>query len=166
MCLIVKKENFEIKVAEKDIKCFKIMDKVDVSTFRSMYLNFTYKFQNYKEQDFSEAVTNDLENVRKVGFTDDVGFSLYSPDLLCALKKAYRRKKFDEYYCFGYGGFHSYRELSKCDVYGTGFIGVECIIPKGSRYIEGIDATDDKKAYFSEEITIVREINFGNQSIR
>lgn len=160
MCLIVKKENFEIKVAEKDIKCFKIMDKIDDFTFRSMYLNFTYKFRNYKEQDFSEAVTDDLENARMVGFTEDVGYYLFRPDSFRVPIKAYKGQKFEEYYCFGYGGFHSYRELSKCDIYGTGFVGVECIIPKGSRYIEGVDATDSKKSYFSDEITIVREIKF------
>lgn len=156
MCLVVDKEKFEVKVAEKDIKCFKIMDKIDKWSFISMYQNFTYRFQHYKEFDFAKTVEH-LSLALRYGFSHQGEFYLYkSIDYI----DVFMLPNVKEYYSFGKGGFHSFADLEKSDVYGMGFVGVECIIPKGSRYIEGLDAIENKKAYFSEEITIVREVKF------
>jgi hypothetical protein len=62
------------------------------------------------------------------------------------------------YYCYG-GGIHTFKRLSSAKRYSrTGDVIFECIIPKGTEYVEGTTTISVKHAaYVSRGIRIIRE---------
>lgn len=157
MCLYIKKEDFKVKTATEDIKCYKIVDKVVDGVYCSMYQGFSYRQGSHYKEKFSLSVENP-EN--KFGISRPNGeYEIYRT-------KAFPQglygfdAEIDKVFVFGKNGFHAFKDIEKKDVYGTGFVAIECIIPKGSRYVEGIDLAENKPAYFCEEIRVRDEIKF------
>lgn len=158
MCLYVSSAKFEVKVATEDLKCYKIMDKIDENHFESMYKKYRYSkgLTNNQSEQFSNAIDETLKKGTAVKIDrDGFVYHVYTKDMIGSFIANH-----EEVYCFTDGGFHSFTDLSAEDVYGMGFVGVECVIPKGSRYVVGYDYVEKKQAYFSESIRVVGEKRF------
>lgn len=165
MCLYIKKTDFEVKVATEDLKCYKLMDRgPEKAYYISEYQRFVYKNgEQYKQSDeFSAAVENP-----KDAFGVIVHCGLFLCESITEIATRFGLENVDviEYNSLGGGGFHSYESVSKWDIfYGDkvidDYVAVECIIPKGSRYVVGYDTLMDRTAFYSEEIIIVGEKRF------
>lgn len=158
MCLYIKKEDLKVKVATEDIKCYKLMlHSAETNFYYSMYQGFGYRVGCPYKENFDAAIKYPVERFHIVNEMGE--HCLYQH--LENLKFLYGQDvNYDEGYSFGSGGFHSFKETEKEDFEGCNYYVIECVIPKGSRYIEGIDLTENKGAYFSEEILIIGEIKF------
>jgi len=107
--------NNKIKVAKKDIVCYKSVLKIGEKTLRSSVIGFTYILGRLYKRPFTKTIKD------KVKYRDHLSG----------------------------GGFHSYRyKTSASNSYEV----VRCIIPKGSKYVLGVQGFAYQ--YFSEAIII------------
>lgn len=142
MCLYV--NNKKVRVAKKDIVCYKIVIKERKKWIYRIFHKPTYRAPFY---------FNYIYQLKKL---NDLGKSLYvaiSPEELCGVV---------------HEGFHSFvdiqdakRMLSEsCYRYNKGWTIVQCVIPKGAEYVKGtIDLSENSPAsYVSDEIICVKEV--------
>lgn len=159
MCLYIKKTDFEVKVATEDIKCYKLMERGLGKTYISEYQRFVYKTgEHYKQNDeFSAAVEKPND-----AFAAIIRVGLFVCDSMSEIEKRFGLENVDviDYNSLGKGGFHSFENVEKCDLYSLDYVAVGCIIPKGTRYVVGYDYLMDRTAFYSEEIIIVGEKRF------
>lgn len=120
MCLIVKKGT-PIKIAEEDIVCYKKLDiyKVkDGMKLKSPYQYFVYKLG--EEYRTSFGIEENIELGKNAWWADS--------------RTEYFYKLFPLQNLMAYNqGFHSYK---KDEIRNWERPNVECIIPKGSQYVE------------------------------
>lgn len=130
-------KDINIKVAEKDIVCYKIVNK-DIQSFNDIMTGKKKIFTTYYGIVFGKTYCH-IYNSRHVDLKFEEFIDQYS------YKKRYRVV----------GGYHSYRTKEWIKVPDEpGIVLVECIIPKGTKYIE-----DDFGMYYvSETIRIVKEL--------
>lgn len=149
MCLHCNKQ--QIKIAETDIECYKVIEerkstidynydlilnialkKYNISIFGFKYVTPYYRFpvifnKEFYDDEFYESVLD--------GFDDG---------------------EYDDRFVFGHHMFHSFVTKPDSFLLIAEPVFAKCIIPKGSRYIEGVDDCG-KKCYGSEKI-IYKEI--------
>lgn len=129
MCFLRKFE--PIKIADSDITCYKVVTPSFSSplTYVSLYRGFKYEVNKLYEK--SVIFKTECKGVYATGF--------------------------------GSAGFHSYIYLSSESLYNDLIQDraclIECVIPKGSLYIQGIDSCSSP-SYLSDKIIIKKEISF------
>lgn len=152
MYLYIKDE--KVKVAEKDIICYKVLKNKKVSF--SFSPTGTILCTPVNSKVISESILNgdyDLcaEGVQKIYKAEDSDEYLIDEGYIhtCAdkesLKELYLRYvSYSEHYC------------------AKDFLVYECIIPKGTRYYEGVyshETYNSRAAYASEKIRFINNMN-------
>ena len=149
MCLYCRPQ--PIKTAENDIVCYKVVERVKDS-------------YNYHD----DGIYNN--SLRKYNLSrSEVKYATPYYPFPVVLNKEYYEEDFhncvagsfsmgDEYdgYSFGPHMFHSFSILPKQYVCVESPVFVKCVIPKGSKYIEGVD--DGMKLCYGSEKIIYKEI--------
>ena len=151
MCLITKQS--DAKIASKDITCYKVLLK-----YGNVYISPCKHFAFFQNQPNPNKVFNAeksywLENFPnddlKPNYIDDEGnFSLLPVS-----------------YELNYGFFHMYKdyesalkELKNDIVTLEPSIIFECVIPKGSRYYEGVTALYSVPSIASDKLKIIKQL--------
>lgn len=139
MCLY-SKEN-KLKVADQDIVCYKLLDKMEGVGYKSPIMGFPIP-QGVINGKLPYIAMNNKPKEIKSDYTSSVGnLFQYGPGLIHTLK--HQPKKI-----IGYDkSSHLQEEL------------FECIIPKGTKYVEGAD-TSMCESYASEKIIFKRKTEF------
>jgi len=138
MCLY-SKEN-KLKAADQDIVCYKLVDKMEGVGYKSPVMGFHIPqgVINGKLPYIAEQSSKDNEN-----------------DYTCSIGNLFQ---------FGPGLIHTFKHQPKeIRYYGEGSQVnaklFECIIPKGTKYVEGVD-TSMYESYASEKIFFKRKTKF------
>lgn len=124
MCLVITKFN-KLKVAQEDIKCYKILFSFCPDMFWAPYQNFTYELEKIYSTNMS--VTYDCNTIG-LSFLRYIFYNFFS-DILDV-------KGVNQ-------GFHSFVNLKDAikgrnkDIDYKRLVVCECIIPKGSKYYKG-----------------------------
>lgn len=131
MCMYINSERFYKRTAKEDIVCYKsVKNSNDEETVRAVYYFFKYRIgRTYRKRKVVKPKRS----------------RVYLPN-------AFRVDN---------GFFHSYKYLgpAKVDTYRfPDRLVVQCIIPKGSKYYEGKDISNEE-CYCSTAIRIVKAIN-------
>lgn len=122
MCLIVHKDT-EIKIAKEDITVYKMV-KLHNENYVTPYLFFLYK----KDKIYSISKSLCLSDKKGPGFD--------RRELIIVSKSLIPKKDLR----WIYEGFHfSFTKIRLYDCYYIDSRIIKCIIPKGSKYIVGID---------------------------
>ena len=139
MCLVVKEET-PIKIAEKDIICYKTVEKSD-KEYESSIQKFIYKpYTTYSDNSLEKKII-----IQSCIYADNIAYHKYSrgvednPSLYRVVEK----------------GFHSYKSINRIpNHYPIAQRTIKCTIPKGAEYIE-----DETELIVSNKIKIHRIIN-------
>lgn len=140
MCLTLT-EKSEIKVAEEDIVCYKVVRRLCSGFYRSEYYGYLYE----------------------TGILDKSAFGNITITTRPCIT-TYRSANFNQQVIAGYEqvverGFHSF--TCKEDAYkyrysAVSYVVVKCIIPKGANYIEGM--CSEYPNYVSNKIICLGEV--------
>lgn len=143
MCLDLKKGNSRIKIAQEDIVCWKWLRLCKDGKLFSPYQNTRY-YLNDRMKD-TERVDRRVTSIRGVNITHM---------LSCGCFHTFKNKEDAEMFSVMNGW------LSSCGVV------VKCIIPKGSKYYEGIFQSfgfETVDSYASKELITTVEISPGDK---
>lgn len=141
MCLVITKFN-KLKVAQEDIKCYKILFKFErcPDVLMAPYQNFNYKLGKTHSTNISVSYNC---NTFRLSFFRYMFYNLF--DKFLDVKGVNQ-------------GFHSFVNLKDAikernsDVDYKRLVICECIIPKGSKYYKGVYSNYD--GYASDSIKI------------
>lgn len=125
MCLHLKKSQYKIKIAKKDLVCYKM-----------------FYFKNYNTKDIKDGITGVVRTYYKYKFNEINNTEL---DSLNNVKR---------YGIVNYG-FHSYnykKDILSDEKNWAWHIIVKCIIPKGSEYYNGYNPEYDSDRYKRIEV--------------
>ena len=132
------KLNEQIKTTEKDIVVYKLLYVPNKGTIKALFNTYEYHLNKLNEE--LRFLNETIKNLNNKKGCIDIGFHSFVKK-----KDAFKFRK----------GFN-FGEYSSLKVY-------KCIIPKGSKYIEGeyIDTTVHKvfKNIVSDKIIIIKKVN-------
>ena len=153
MCLRLKSETYnKPKVANKDIVCYKVLSRVTNPFYVDDENTPEEPINHYYTPWMWTPVPQEVIDGKAPLMPVDKrpSFEIYQSHMLSEDKP--------HYYCAG-GGIHTFKQLGSAKRYsGTGNVIFECIIPKGTEYVEGTTAMRLKHAaYVSRGIRIIRE---------
>ena len=142
MCTICNAAEFERKIAETDIPCYKFM-RFEDGEYYTPYYNMQMKI--------GERYDNKGEEIIK--------------DEVLSLKIWWR--DWNKYKEIKQGFFHSFVDYYSADYYAQlfnknkagnfGFYIIECVIPKESQYIVGFDLENNLTTYSSKSIVLKKK---------
>lgn len=133
MCLVVIKGT-PIREAEEDIICYKQIDITETG-----YYSMVQRFQYFLGLLYSEHLEKDNKRtISEYSYADLIASDLFISQLASITSFDFRHSFYDwediEPYCdFYLKGFHSYKRNDRNRQRKPN---VECIIPKGSKYVE------------------------------
>lgn len=144
MCMVCNTTDFQRKVAEEDIHCYKIM-RYQHGEYYTPYLDMQMEIGTRYDNRDEEDIKSSLKDY-------DIWF-----------------RNWKEYVKIKSGFFHSYVNYESADYFAKQFNanklqGVKyhvfyCVIPKGCVYIEGVEFCHNQPTYASKSI-ILKEIVF------
>lgn len=138
MCLVVLKTTEE-QIAEEDLICYKRLNYPRGKIIKSLHKGFEYVLGVLYTQQFSSHVLTGPCGTEKVYCADAKSYNVYHKKPFILLK-VYQE------------GFHSYIDRKRAGHCYQDEIIVECVVPKGTKYIK------DSTGLMCSEAIILMEI--------
>lgn len=143
MCTICNATEFERKIAETDIPCYKLM-RFENGQYYTPYYNMQMEIGMRYDNKDDEVITDGVKSV-KIWWGD-----------------------WDKYKEISQGFFHSYINYASADYYvqlfnkyrieTVEFHIIKCVIPKGTEYIAGFDINHSQPVYVSKSIVLQKKV--------
>lgn len=143
MCTICNAAEFERKIAETDIPCYKVM-RFEDGEYYTPYYNMQMKIGERYDNKGEEIITDEVLNL-KIWRGDRNKYK--------EIRQGFFHSFVDYYYSADY-----YAHLfNKNKVGNFGFHIIECVIPKESQYIVGFDLDHNLLTYASKSIVLKKK---------
>lgn len=158
MCLRLKSKTYnKPKVANKDIVCYKLLARV----INPFYVNDEKTPEEPINFYYTPWMWTPVPQEVIEGKVPFVPVDKRPSFDICQSLLIHKGEPEPHYFCKG-GGIHTFKELSSAKRYsGIGNVIFECIIPKGTEYVEGTATIGamcvEHAAYVSRGIRIIRE---------